>query len=398
MTSHLPTDSDLVSAMLSLVRLQKTYDLPLSDLVAGRVAKMTSSPLDQQTVFDIALLCLGNGEPELAVDWLTHAHNYTSGPATVPLPALYQAFARAYAQKQDYLTAVDYIRKAVELDPTNAGYLSDILPPANVHVTLGGTPDWRRHYFRLCQQGTYTAEQQQQMAIVSDNSLHCRLVSSRTVPFQRHKVEFVHRSPDVVLFHDFVSDRESQRLRDMAADKIVRAKVGSTIDSVVSESRVGKIAWFRDDDSEILVRQISRRAADVTELNMTYPTCEPLQMSNYGLGGHYEPHYDHDEHRFERTDKPPELEEHGDRMATFMIYLNDVKVGGATVFPKLNLTAKPVKNAAIFWYNYKRNGTMDPLSLHAACPVLIGEKWVANKWIREYGQEFNRPCALDQNA
>ena len=34
-----------------------------------------------------------------------------------------------------------------------------------------------------------------------------------------------------------------------------------------------------------------------------------------------------------------------------------------------------VENAAIFWYNYNRSGSMDQLSLHAACPVLIGEKW-----------------------
>jgi prolyl 4-hydroxylase len=29
------------------------------------------------------------------------------------------------------------------------------------------------------------------------------------------------------------------------------------------------------------------------------------------------------------------------------------------------------------------------------CPVLIGNKWIANKWIHEYGQEFRRPCSLD---
>ncbi len=26
-----------------------------------------------------------------------------------------------------------------------------------------------------------------------------------------------------------------------------------------------------------------------------------------------------------------------------------------------------------------------------ACPVLIGNKWVANKWIHQRGQEFRRP-------
>ena len=34
---------------------------------------------------------------------------------------------------------------------------------------------------------------------------------------------------------------------------------------------------------------------------------------------------------------------------------------------------------------------------HAACPVLSGQKWVANKWIHERGQEFKeRPCGLSR--
>ena len=33
-----------------------------------------------------------------------------------------------------------------------------------------------------------------------------------------------------------------------------------------------------------------------------------------------------------------------------------------------------------------------------ACPVLIGNKWVANKWVHERGQEFRRPCSLDPMA
>jgi prolyl 4-hydroxylase len=28
-------------------------------------------------------------------------------------------------------------------------------------------------------------------------------------------------------------------------------------------------------------------------------------------------------------------------------------------------------------------GTVDPLSLHGGCPVVVGEKWSSTKWIRE---------------
>ena len=30
---------------------------------------------------------------------------------------------------------------------------------------------------------------------------------------------------------------------------------------------------------------------------------------------------------------------------------------------------------AVFWYNLKRNGDGDTNTLHAACPVLVGQKW-----------------------
>lgn len=37
--------------------------------------------------------------------------------------------------------------------------------------------------------------------------------------------------------------------------------------------------------------QIDRRIGDITGLDMA--TAEDLQVCNYGIGGHYEPHYDY---------------------------------------------------------------------------------------------------------
>jgi len=34
---------------------------------------------------------------------------------------------------------------------------------------------------------------------------------------------------------------------------------------------------------------------------------------------------------------------------------------------------------------------------HAACPVLTGFKWVANKWFHEVSQEQIRPCGLTED-
>lgn len=39
-----------------------------------------------------------------------------------------------------------------------------------------------------------------------------------------------------------------------------------------------------------------------------------------------------------------------------------------------------LQNAAIFWWNLHRNGEGDADTLHAGCPVLIGDKWGKSLW------------------
>lgn len=64
------------------------------------------------------------------------------------------------------------------------------------------------------------------------------------------------------------------------------------------------------------------------------------------------------------------------------------------LFNFLGAYVKPVRKSAAFWYNMNHNGEYQKNTLHAACPVLYGEKWVSNKWIRVNGEMFTRPCSL----
>ncbi|CAF1573558.1 unnamed protein product, partial [Adineta steineri] len=151
-------------------------------------------------------------------------------------------------------------------------------------------------------------------------------------------------------------------------------------------------AWLRNEDSSVVSR-LSRLIEAVTNLSMR--TAEDLQIANYGVGGHYEPHYDF----ARKSEKDAFLGlGAGNRIATWLTYLSDVEQGGATVFPVVGGHLKPKKGSAAFWYNLYASGEGDYNTRHAACPVLIGNKWVANKWIHERGQEFRRPCLLDPMA
>lgn len=54
--------------------------------------------------------------------------------------------------------------------------------------------------------------------------------------------------------------------------------------------------WLPNDFNE-LTETINKRIEMVTGLNLDH--AEELQVANYGLGGHYAPHYDHARVRFE---------------------------------------------------------------------------------------------------
>lgn len=147
-------------------------------------------------------------------------------------------------------------------------------------------------------------------------------------------------------------------------------------------------AWLKDTVDPLLVT-LDHRIGALTGLDVQPPYAEYLQVVNYGIGGHYEPHFDH----ATSPTSPLYRMKSGNRVATFMIYLSSVEAGGATAFIYANFSVPVVKNAALFWWNLHRSGEGDGDTLHAGCPVLVGDKWVANKWIHEYGQEFRRPCS-----
>ncbi|CAK0820199.1 unnamed protein product [Prorocentrum cordatum] len=77
----------------------------------------------------------------------------------------------------------------------------------------------------------------------------------------------------------------------------------------------------------------------------------------------------------------------GARAATFLLYLNEVDAGGATVFVSHNVSVAAEKGTAIFWYNLHPSGSGDELTRHGACPVQRGEKYIMTKWIHELGNE-----------
>lgn len=56
-----------------------------------------------------------------------------------------------------------------------------------------------------------------------------------------------------------------------------------------ADYRISKSAWLKEHEDDV-VENVAKRVEAMTGL--TTETAEELQVVNYGVGGHYDPHYD----------------------------------------------------------------------------------------------------------
>lgn len=126
------------------------------------------------------------------------------------------------------------------------------------------------------------------------------------------------------------------------------------------------------------------------------------QVTNYGLGGLCETHID--PHGYIEGKKTEWHQKHliasGDMIATVMGWLDDVRGGGCTAFdfPGYEQVIRPTRGAIAFWFNLDGKQHREARSSHGGCPVLMGSKWILNKWIMSFDQFANVPCRLDPKA
>jgi prolyl 4-hydroxylase len=108
------------------------------------------------------------------------------------------------------------------------------------------------------------------------------------------------------------------------------------------------------------------------------PHMEPPQIFHYAIGEEIQPHYDY---LFDgKTAYGPDGNYTGDRLATFLLYLNDGYEGGELEFPYGPFSYKGRPGDGIFFAS-QRDKKPDPKSLHGATPVTRGEKFILSQWI-----------------
>nr|XP_023686782.1 prolyl 4-hydroxylase subunit alpha-1-like isoform X1 [Paramormyrops kingsleyae]XP_023686783.1 prolyl 4-hydroxylase subunit alpha-1-like isoform X1 [Paramormyrops kingsleyae] len=411
---HFPNDEDEIGAAKALLRLQDTYHLETETISRGNLPGVTcKATLTVEDCFDLGKVAYSEADYYHTELWMLQALKQLDQGEESPIDKVSVLDYLSYSvyQQGDLEKALELTKRLLELDQEhqrangNLKYFEYQLAKQRKAEAESGVkknssgrvkrrqavdhlPE-RHKYEELCRgEGIKLTPRRQ-------SRLFCRYFDNGQHPWYLLgpvKQEDEWDRPRIVRYHDIISDGEIEKVKELAKPRLRRATISNPITGVLETApyRISKSAWLAAHEHPV-VDKINQRIEDLTGLDVK--TAEELQVANYGMGGQYEPHFD-----FGRKDEPDAFKElgTGNRIATWLFYMSDVKAGGATVFPEVGAAVWPKKGTAVFWYNLFASGEGDYSTRHAACPVLVGSKWVSNKWIHERGQEFRRPCGLDE--
>ncbi|XP_040034790.2 prolyl 4-hydroxylase subunit alpha-1b isoform X2 [Gasterosteus aculeatus] len=420
---HFPTDEDQTGAAKALLRLQDTYKLDANTISTGDLpGAKHKSLMTVEDCYELGKIAYSDVDYYHTELWMAQALKQLDGGEESPLDRVILLDYLSYSiyQQGDIERALELTKQLLALDPEhqrakgNMKYFEFQLeklkteaadaPPTEKKLAKRETTEKikkpkkkfltpqlpeRKKYEMLCRgEGIRMTPRRQ-------SRLFCRYYDNKHNPMYvlaPVKQQDEWDRPYIVRFIDIISDKEIERVKQLAKPRLRRATVHDPLTGklTTAQYRVSKSAWLTGYEDPLIDR-INQRIEDLTGLEMD--TAEELQVANYGVGGQYEPHFD-----FGRKDEPDAFKElgTGNRIATWLFYMSDVAAGGATVFPDIGASVWPQKGTAVFWYNLFPSGEGDYSTRHAACPVLVGNKWVSNKWIHERGQEWRRPCALNE--
>lgn len=187
--------------------------------------------------------------------------------------------------------------------------------------------------------------------------------------------------PRIRLIRGFATPAECRWLIGLARDRVAPATVfdKKTGKQTYDSARDNSFFIQRLGDLNVFTEVLRNRISQATRLPV--PLFEPAQLLHYSAGQRFSQHYD-----FLDPANPAyteDLARFGQRIATFLVYLNDEYEGGETSFPKIGISHRAKTGDALFFANVHRDGSPHFDALHAGMPPTSGEKWVLSQWIRD---------------
>ena len=380
----LPSKKDLAGSAEAIIRLQGMYRISVENFADGSL-KREGSPnstkkgseseslmskqdfthkheLSTEDCLHICQIAYSNNEDYNSLIWCRHAYlkfkkgdKMTSKGTSISLIKILDHIAYALSNLYYRHFAYDIVEEIENLIDENfqieehpqsdfdknrfadnkAYYLKELKSGNFIEVLT--SDDWKtfkfpepntglnEYYFKnyesLCRQENFYERMDQKQI----DQLFCFYHTQNNNPrliLKPIKAELIQLKPSKVIFHEFLSNEEIDQIKWAARPYLQRATVHNiqTGELEHAKYRVQKSTWLREDEYRFL-HKINQRITDAT--GIANSTAELFQVANYGIGGQYEPHYDHSR----RADAN---EGNGARIATLLMYLTDVESGGHT--------------------------------------------------------------------
>jgi TPR repeat protein len=191
----------------------------------------------------------------------------------------------------------------------------------------------------------------------------------------------LNESPLVRSFADFASAEVCAWLIEKARRRLVRASVYSQTSRTekISETRTNTWALFNVLEADLVSVLVQVRMC--ASAGVPFRHLEPLSVLHYAVGEEITEHFDFVD-PLQTPEYERELAENGQRMLTFLVYLNDGYTGGRTEMPQLGISHQGRSGEGLFFVNALPNGEPDRRTVHAGRPPTSGEKWVVSQFMR----------------
>ncbi len=206
----------------------------------------------------------------------------------------------------------------------------------------------------------------------------------------------ISQSPHVLTIPGFLTPEVCDWLIERARPRMTKARVYDlqSGEAIQRPERSNSATNFGLPECDLVMMLARERIARATGLPVA--GLEAVHVLHYRPGEAFTPHYD-----FLDPDKPAyhaDLRERGQRIATFLVYLNTEFEGGETEMQAIGLKHRGGKGDALFWANTLPDGRPDLNTHHAGLPPTSGEKWVYSQWCRNRAPRLGADPARSASA
>lgn len=218
--------------------------------------------------------------------------------------------------------------------------------------------------------------------VLKEQPLNPSELSGNTIQLNDRTItlQLVARNPQVTVFSNVLSDDECNALIEVGRarlqpDTVIDKLNGASVEDTNTRSSYG--TFLRHDEFD-WVKTIAQRVAELVRWPLARQ--EDIALSYYRAGQEFLPHCDYFDTQGSNIE---ELLHAGQRIATLVVYLNDVLEGGGTLFPQAGFEIRPQRGCGTYFTYQRPDGSPDPTSLHGGNPVIAGDKWIATFWFVE---------------